>query len=98
MENKIPPNDLKLIPPKPDEDEIQLAIPKEDQNLSFSIDHRAFVSAIKKKLNLAGTREIAKLKRKLPVTRWPQLELQGRVAAVTMLVDFCQKMLIGRAV
>lgn len=95
LQGKVPPNDLKLIPPVPESGEVQIAIPKEDQALNFTIDHRAFTYAIKSKLKLCQDLEIIKIKKQLPAFRWSQEGLQVRISCINMLVDFSQKMLIG---
>ena len=91
-------NDLRLFPPVPDNDEVQIVIPKEDQALTFTVDHRAFVSAIKSKMKACREMEISKLKKQLPVHKWSNNELQMRIYHINMLTDFSQKMLIGKIV
>ena len=95
LHGKVPPNDLRLLPPKPEGDDVQVLIPKEDQALSFTIDHRAFTMAIKSKIEKCRDLEVNKLRKQLPVFRWSNHELQGRISCINMLADFSQKMMIG---
>lgn len=84
------------MPPKPQSDVVQVKIPKEDQKITFTIDHRAFVIAIKNKIENSRDREVLKLKKISAGKKWSQTDLQMRVSCVTMLSDFTQKMLIGK--
>ena len=95
LQGKVPPNDLRIFPPKPDVDVVQIKIPKEDQKITFTIDHRAFVTAIKSKIESCRDRETNKLKKLATGKRWSQKDLHSKISCVTMMSDFTQKMLIG---
>ena len=95
LQGKVPPNEVRLFPPKPESEEVQIRIPEEDQKITFTIDHRAYVKAIKEKLRKCQEREINKIKKRSSAMKWTTKEVQIRLYCINMMIDFSQKMLIG---